>query len=176
MKTKIRRNIYLAFCAFNTVLVVTLVSAIPFLINAYFDFLLLSYAVSVAVTILVIIISKIETKQKLLYVVLCVFLPYLGVGISVFMLVFSKRRREADDEKVRLWVDKRGFFEGKEVNAEYFSSAKNWYEGFIENLKNAKREVLIFSYIIEQGFYSTMLFKELYKLLSKGVKVKIATD
>lgn len=176
MKTKIRRNIYLAFCAFNTVLVVTLVSAIPFLINAYFDFLLLSYAVSVAVTILVIIISKIETKQKLLYVVLCVFLPYLGIGISVFMLVFSKRRREADDEKVRLWVDKRGFFEGKEVNAEYFSSAKNWYEDFIENLKNAKREVLIFSYIIEQGFYSTMLFKELYKLLSKGVKVKIATD
>lgn len=176
MRTKKRKTIYLAFCAFNTALVICVFSAFALLINAYFDFLLLSYAVSAAVTVLVIIISKIETKQKLLYVVLSVFLPYLGMGISIFMVVFSKRKTAVEDEKVRLWVEKSGFFEKGEVNSEYFSSAKIWYDDFIKNLKNAKREVLIFSYIIEQGYNSAKLFQELYVLLSKGVKVKIATD
>lgn len=176
MRSKKRKTIYLAFCALNTVLLICLFSAVAFLINAYFDFWLLSYAVSAALTVLVVIVSKIQTKQKLLYVVLSVFLPYLGMGISIFMVTFSKRKTIIEDEKVRLWVDKRGFFEKGESNCEYFSSAKIWFDDFIKNLKNAKREVLIFSYIIEQGYNSAKLFKELYALLSKGIKVKIATD
>lgn len=176
MSVKIKRNIRLIFCGVNTAAIIAAFSAGLFMLSMLISNVYLGYAAVLAVFTAIILLLNIDTKQKLIYLALSVFLPYLGIGISAFCGVAKCKKTSDEIEKVRLWVDKQPVFNKNENIATYFSDAKTCFEDFLLKLNDAKSSVEIYSYIFTLGENTSKLFVRLYELLKRGVSVKISTD
>ncbi len=176
MSVKIKRNIRLVFCGVNTAAIIAAFSVALFMLNMLFSNVYSGYAAISAVFTLTILLLKIDTKHKLVYLVLSVFLPYLGIAVSAFLVTVKRKKTFNEIEKVRLWVDKQPVFVKNEIKTTYFSDAKTCFDDFLSELNNAKSSVEIYSYIFTLGENSAKLFVRLYELLKRGVSVKISTD
>lgn len=137
---------------------------------------ILGYAVATCVTAVITLMVSPSAEKCALRLIVLILIPYGGIVINVFSALKRKEKRLQNSEKVRLWVDKRQFIKESKENFECFFTGEKYFADLISELKNAKQEVLIFSYIFTFGKASTILLNEIFSLLNRGVKVTIGVD
>lgn len=161
----------------------TLTLAIIILISLGLSFLnritksgLIGYGGLIFLCTLTIFLAKTTFKSKFFLILLSVLIPYAGAVFAFYYLIFKVENKDEKNRNVDLWVEKRDFLTDGKNQTTYFYKAADAWTDFLTELRKAKEEVLIFSYIFESGKASSGLVTVIHDLLKRGVKVKLGVD
>ncbi len=176
MTLKQKRNFRLGFCLVMTVIFVSMVGYLLYRFHLFTRTGIYGYAATVLFTVLCVFFSTLTFQSKLLFIIAVVFLPYFGIAACLYLWLGKTGCRQEDSKKVRLWVDKQPVLKNGKEEITYFSESADLWENLLKTLSEAKKEVLIFTYIFKIGESSSKLISILYDLLKRGVTVKLSTD
>lgn len=171
-----KRNLRLFFCAFFTILTVSFVGFLIYLLNKLTGTGVYGYAVVIFLSAFSVLLSKNDYKVKLWLIFSLLCFAYFGVGLCLYLLVFKGVKSKKDFQKVGLYARKSLILKKEVSNAVYFSNCQNLWNNLLFDIENATKEVYFFSYIFNFGEYSAKLISVFYDLLNKGVRVKIGVD
>ncbi len=176
MTLKQKRNLRLTFCFILTVIFVAMAGYLLYRVHRYTKTGIFGYAAIVLFTVLCVFFSSLTFQSKLIFIIAVVFLPYFGIAMCLYLWLGKTDACSEDSKKVRLWVDKQPILKNSKGEITYFSESPDLWTDILNTVSNAKKEVLIFTYIFKLGENSSKLISVLYDLLKKGVTVKLATD
>lgn len=171
-----KRNLRLFFCAFFTILTVSFIGLLIYLLNKITGTGVYGYAVVIFLSAFSVLLSKNDYKVKLWLIFSLLCFAYFGVGLCLYLLVFKGVKSKKDFQKVGLYARKSLILKKEVSNAVYFSNCQNLWNSLLFDIENATKEVYFFSYIFNFGEYSSKLISIFYDLLNKGVRVKIGVD